>query len=340
MNKLSVFVAALLAGTMLIPGEGSAQTYKTQTIMAASANTPGSNHGVLLNRFKDIVEKESNGAITVKVYLGGTMGDEAANVKQLRNEELHIATLFTGNLTPNAPTANVLCLPYLFTNMEQAYAVLSDQDFRKELADDVAKESGARPLGWMIGGWRSITNSKKPITKLEDLQGLKIRVSPTAMQLAAFRAWGIEPHPMAWSEVFNALQQGVVDGQENMYVTNRDNKFWEVQKYMTEIHYMLWIGSVLVSDSWYQKLDADTKALVEKAVITAQNEEWANAEKEESDSKKLTLEHGMEVTILDPQEEERWKEKARGVWPEFVNTPEMKSLSEKALAIIAAMPKK
>jgi tripartite ATP-independent transporter DctP family solute receptor len=332
--------AAVLAGAMLTPSEGIAQTYKKQTIMAASANTPGSNHGVLLNRFKDIVEKESNGAITVKVYLGGTMGDEVANVKQLRNTELHIATLFSGNLTPNAPTANVLCLPYLFTNINEAYAVLSDEGFRKELADDVAKESGARPLGWMIGGWRSITNSKKPIKTLEDMQGLKIRVSPTAMQLAAFRAFGIEPHPMAWSEVFNALQQGVVDGQENMYVTNRDNRFWEVQKYMTEIHYMLWIGSVLVSDSWYQKLDADTRALVAKAVLTAQNEEWAAAEKEQSDSKKLSIDNGMEVTIIDPKEEERWKERARGVWKDFINTPEMKSLSDKALAIIAAMPKK
>jgi tripartite ATP-independent transporter DctP family solute receptor len=339
MKHWSLIIGALLAGSILAPGAGIAQTYKKQTIMAASANTPGSNHGVLLNRFKQLVESESNGAITVKVYLGGTMGDEAANVKQLRNRELHITTLFAGNLTPNAATANVLCLPYLFTNMNEAYAVLSDEGFRKELADVVAKESGARPLGWMIGGWRSITNSKKPIKTLEDLQGLKIRVSPTAMQLAAFRAFGTDPHPMAWSEVFNALQQGVVDGQENMYVTNRDNKFWEVQKYMTEIHYMLWIGSVLVSDSWYQKLDPDTRALVDKAVKTAQNEQWAAAEKEESDSKKLTIEHGMQVIVLDPKEEERWKERARSVWKDFIKTPEMKSLSDKAQAIIAAMPK-
>jgi tripartite ATP-independent transporter DctP family solute receptor len=335
-----LLASLLLSVTMTLPVSASAATYKKQTIMAASANTPGSNHGVLLNRFKEIVEKESGGAITVKVYLGGTMGDEAANVKQIRNAELHIATLFTGNLTPSAPTANVLCLPYLFTNLDEAYAVLSDDDFRTALAEQVTKESGTRPLGWMIGGWRSITNSKKPIHTLEDLQGLKIRVSPTAMQLAAFRAWGIEPHPMAWSEVFNALQQGVVDGQENMYVTNRDNKFWEVQKYMTEIHYMLWIGAVIVSDGWYRKLDADTRALVDKAVETAQKEEWAAAEKEQLDSKKLSLENGMEITIIDPKEEERWKEKARGVWKDFLNTPAMKSLSDKALAIIAALPKK
>ncbi|MDR1708530.1 MAG: TRAP transporter substrate-binding protein [Candidatus Accumulibacter sp.] len=340
MKHWSLIVGAVLAGSLLATGGAMAQTYKKQTIMAASANTPTSNHGIVLNEFKRIVEEESKGAITVKLYMGGTMGDEVANVKQLRNQELHIATLFTGNLTPAAASANVLCLPYLFTNMNEAYAVLSDDAFRKELADDVAKESGARPLGWMIGGWRSITNSKKPIKTLEDLQGLKIRVSPTAMQLAAFRAFGIEPHPMAWSEVFNALQQGVIDGQENMYVTNRDHKFWEVQKYMTEIHYMLWTGAILTSEAWFRKLDPDTRALVEKAAVAAQKREWSSAEKEESDSEKLTVQNGMEVTKLDPKEEARWQEKARGVWKDFIKTPEMKSLSDKALAIIAGMQKK
>ncbi|MDR1935200.1 MAG: TRAP transporter substrate-binding protein [Candidatus Accumulibacter sp.] len=340
MKNWSLIAVALVAGAMLAPSDGVAQTYKKQTIMAASANAPNSNHGTVFNEFKRIVEEESKGAITVKVFLGGTMGDEVANVKQLRNEELHIASLFTGNLTPSAPIANVLCLPYLFTNMDQAHAVLSDEGFRKTLADHVVKESGTRPLGWMIGGWRSITNSKKPIKTLEDLQGLKIRVSPTAMQLAAFRAFGIEPHPMAWSEVLNALQQGVIDGQENMYLTNEEQKFWEVQKYMTEIHYMLWTGAILVSDSWYKKLDPDTRALVEKAALAAQMREWSSAEQVEANAKKLTIENGMEVTIIDPQEEERWKEKARGIWKDFVTTPELKALSDQALAIIAAMPKK
>jgi tripartite ATP-independent transporter DctP family solute receptor len=340
MKHWSLIVGAVLAGAMLAPSEGMAQTYKKQTILAASANTPDSNHGTVFDEFKKVVEQESKGAITVKVYLGGTMGDEVANVKQLRNEELHVASLFTGNLTPSAAIANVLCLPYLFTNMEEAHAVLSDEGFRKVLADQVAKDSGARPLGWMIGGWRSITNSKKPIHKLEDLQGLKIRVSPTAMQLAAFRAFGIEPHPMAWSEVLNALQQGVIDGQENMYLTNQEQKFWEVQKYMTEIHYMLWTGAILVSDSWYRKLDPDTRALVEKAVLAAQKREWSSAEQVEANAKKLTIEHGMEVSIIDPKEEERWKERARGIWKNFITTPEMKALSDQALAIIAAMPKK
>ena len=97
------------------------------------------------------MEKESEGAIQVKVFLGGSMGDETANVKQLRNGELHIATLFNGNLTPFAPSVNVLVLPYLFSNLNEAYAVLENQEFTNLLSEQVVKESKTRPLGWIIG---------------------------------------------------------------------------------------------------------------------------------------------------------------------------------------------
>lgn len=338
MGVLSLFAITLIAGAALMPATASAAKYKKQTIMTASANSLTSAHAVTLNKFKEIVEKESEGAIQVKVFLGGSMGDETANVKQLRNGELHIATVFTGNLTPFAGSANVLVLPYLFSSLNEAYAVLENEEFTKMLSDQVVKESGARPLGWMIGGYRSITNNKKPILKMEDLQGLKLRVSPSAIQLAAFRAFGIEPHPMAWSETYNALQQGVIDGQENMYATNRDHKFWEIQKYMTEIHYMLWTGSILASERWFSKLDADTKALVLRAAKEAQKTDWEFAAAYEEECKKESIANGMRVDYL--TDENKWREKARAIWPDFVKTPEMKALTDKALGIIEALPKK
>ena len=337
MKRLSLFAITMLVGSMVLPTTVSAATYKKQTILTASANSLTSAHAVTLSKFKEIVEKESDGAIQVKVFLGGSMGDETANVKQLRNEELHIATLFSGNLTPFAPSVTVLNLPYLFGNLNEAYAVLKNEDFTKMLTDQVVKESKTRPLGWMIGGYRSITNNKHPIHKMEDLQGIKLRVSPSAIQLAAFRAFGIEPHPMAWSETYNALQQGVIDGQENMYATNRDHKFWEIQKYMTEIHYMLWTGSILASERWFSKLDKDTRELVIRAAQEAQKADWEFASAYEEQCKEESIKNGMQVIYLD--DEPNWKEKARGIWPDFVNTPEMKTLTQKAVSIIESLPK-
>lgn len=338
MKRFSLLTALVCASMLLLPGGVQAANYKKQTIMTASSNSPTSHHAFALNTFKEIVERESNGAITVKIFLGGSMGDETTNVKQLRNAELHIASVFTGNLTPLAPAATVLCLPYLFEKIDDAYALLKNKEFTKMLSDQVVKESNVRPLGWITGGYRSITNSKKPIRNINDLQGLKLRVSPAAIQLATFRAWGIEPHPMAWSETYNALQQGVIDGQENPYITNRDQKFWEIQKYMTEIHYMLWTGALLASENWLKKLDPDTRALVERAIKEAEEKEWEFVAREEERCKQLSIDNGMEMADL--TDEPVWKEKARGVWKDFVITPEMKALTDKAVSVIEASKRK
>ena len=221
---LTAFAAAVL---MLSLGTANAAEYKKITIRAATANPQGSLHVVAIDKFKEIVEKESNGAITVQTFYGGSLGDEQANVKQLRNAEIHLAVLADGNLTPFAPQAGVFILPYMFPKISDAEKLFGNEAFMNKTADAIAKQSRTRPLSWLVGGYRISTNSKKPINTMADLKGLKIRVPAVELQLAAFRSWGVEPHPLAWSETFNGLQQGVVDGQENPYPVFASNKFEE-----------------------------------------------------------------------------------------------------------------
>ena len=95
----------------------------------------------------------------------------------------------------------------------------------KTFNEAITEQSKTRPLGWLIGGYRVLTNSKRPIKTIDDMAGLKWRVPPVELQLAAFRSWGVEPHPLPWIETFNGLQQGVIDGQENPHLINRDAKF-------------------------------------------------------------------------------------------------------------------
>ena len=291
---LTAFAAAVL---MLSLGTADAAEYKKMTIRAATANPQGSLHVVAIDKFKEIVEKESNGAITVQTFYGGSLGDEQANVKQLRNAEIHLAVLADGNLTPFAPQAGVFILPYMFPKISDAEKLFGNEAFMNKTADAIAKQSRTRPLSWLVGGYRIITNSKKPINTMADLKGLKIRVPAVELQLAAFRSWGVEPHPLAWSETFNGLQQGVVDGQENPHAINRDQKFWEVQKYITNIHYMLWVGPMLVSDPWFRKLDPQTKALVEKAAKEAAAYEWKWSAEQDEIALKECLARGMVIKI-------------------------------------------
>lgn len=332
MKNIKYAIAAMVVALGF--GQAGATEYKAMTIRAATANPEGSLHTTAINKFKEIVESESKGKIKIQTFYGGSMGDEQANVRQLRTQEIHLAVLAVGNLTPFSPQANIFYLPYMFPKIDAAYQLLGNEAFTGKIADKVAAQSGTRPLSWLIGGYRHITNSKKPIAKMDDLKGLKIRVPPVAVQLESFKSWGIEPHPLAWAETFNALQQSVIDGQENPHTVNRDQKFWEVQKHITELHYMLWVGPMLVSEAWYKGLDADTKALVTKAAKAAATHEWKWAAEQDSVAKNQCVERGMVITKL--TDEPAWMEKARTVWPKFYEQVGGKAVLDEAVSLMSA----
>ena len=178
-----LFMVLAAACLQLMAADARAAAYKPQTIMVATANPANSQHDIAIQAFKKVLEEESAGAITVKVFLNGTMGDEQANIKQLRTGELHLATVFTGNASPAAPILNLLILPYLFPDPKDAATLLNNADFTKKLAEIVVSQSRVRPLGWILGGYRNITNGTPRIPKIGDLQGIKLRVSPTVTQL-------------------------------------------------------------------------------------------------------------------------------------------------------------
>ena len=310
-----------------------AADYKSMTIRAATSSPNGGVHTYAIDKFKEIIEKESDGKIKVQTFYGGSLGDEQSNVRQLRDQEIQLAVLAVGNLTPFAAQANIFSLPYMFPSTDAASKLFANTAFTEKIGETIAKQSGTRPLSWLIGGYRHITNSKHPITKIADLKGLKIRVPSVDVQLDAFRSWGVEPHPLAWAETFNALQQGVVDGQENPYSVNRDNKFWEVQKYVTEIPYMLWVGPMLVSEPWFRRLDQNSKALVTKAAREAAEAEWKYATELEAQAKKECIDHGMQVSS--PTDEPVWQEKARSIWPKFYEQIGGKGMMDEAQEIMS-----
>lgn len=325
---LAVTVLAILCFTL----ETSAAEYKKMTIRAATANPLGSLHVTGIDKFKEVIEKESGGVIHVQTFYGGSMGDEQANVKQLRTGEIQVACLAGGNLTPFAPASTLFVMPYIFPTREEALRLFSNEMFMKKMADVIAQQSRTRTLAWFVDGYRHLTNSKKPVTQISDLQGLKIRVPPVQVQLESYKSWGVEPHPLAWTETFNGLQQGVVDGQDNSYTVIRDQKFWEVQKYITELHYTFFVAPLVVSEVWYRKLDDAAKALVNKAAAEAQKYEWEWAVEQESIAKDELLAHGMQLSTL--KDEEKWIKAARGTWNLFYGQVGGKKVVDEALAIM------
>ena len=327
MKKALIF--ALLSFGMVLGGVSHAKEYKSMTVRIACSTPPGSVQAVPLARLAEIVHKESNGKIKCELYTGGVLGDEQAVVKQLRSNEIQMGVLAAGNLTPFAPKATLVILPYMFPSKQHAFTFFRNEAFMKTFNEAITEQSKTRPLGWLIGGYRVLTNSKRPIKTIDDMAGLKWRVPPVELQLAAFRSWGVEPHPLPWIETFNGLQQGVIDGQENPHLINRDAKFWEVQKYITDIHYMLWVAPILVSERWFAKLDPDTRELFVRAAREAADYEWKWSEEEDAKALQQCIDGGMVIGTV--SDEDKWAEKARSVWPKFYDTVGGKQFVDQAL---------
>lgn len=267
-------------------------------------------------KFQELLEEYSDGRIDVEIYPSNQLGDEQEVAQSMRMGIIESAIVYTGNLVPLAPSAGVLMLPYAFTSSEQAWAAMDA--LQEPLNERITREAGVRAVGLLEKGFRVLT-TEEPVRTLDDLQGQKVRVSPNNIAIETFKAWGIDPIPMAWAEVFSALQQGVIDGQENPYTTAISSNFFEVQNYVTEIHYMMWTGPLLVSERFYQGLPEDLQEAIDRAGLeTADYERELSAQLTE-EAKQELVNQGMEL-LGPPKDEEQWQERARAIWPQFYKT--------------------
>jgi tripartite ATP-independent transporter DctP family solute receptor len=333
MNRKSRIVGVILAiGAMLLLS--SAAIAADVVIKAATANPPGSFHVVCLEKFKELAEKYSNGKIQVNVFIGGQLGSEEDNVQQCSTGMTHVSIMAVNNVTPYSKAVGFMTLPYIFPKLEDAYKLFKSDYVQKDLNELMVKQANVRALAWLVGGYRVLTNSKKEILTPDDLKGMTIRVPKNNIMIAAYKSWGINPVPMAWTEVFNALQQGVIDGQDNPHLVNSSMKFFEVQKYITDIHYILWTGPILVSETWYKKLAPDMRAVVDRAAKEAAEFEWKWVEEKEAEALKECLAKGMKMS-KPANDEKDWIVKARAVWPEFYESVGGKEIVDKVQAVMA-----
>ena len=312
---LSVILIAVVLGSVFAGGEQEqAGSDKVYTIKLSHSTPETDQIGQVAEKFKELVEKYSDGRVVVENYPMMQLGTEQENVQDVASGSLEAAIVYTGNFKPFAPSCGVLMLPYIFKNSEEAWNGMDS--IADELNKRVIEESGTRIIGYFDRGFRYLTNSKKPVRTIDDLAGLKIRVSKVDIAIETFKAWGLEPVPMAWAEVPTALQQKVIDGQENPYSTIDSHKFYETQEYVTEIHYLIWTGPIIINNAFYESLPADLQAAVDKAGKEAAQFGRDFASQSEEKSKKVVEEKGM-VLLGPPTDEDVWQEKAMAIWPMF-----------------------
>jgi C4-dicarboxylate-binding protein DctP len=253
--------------------------------------------------FEAYVEGASGGRIEVELLPAGQLGSIGETLEQAQLGGIEVAQGDEANLDPFFAPMLFLSTPYLFADGDEALEFLR-RPFFQELSERMAAESGLRLIGAAPYGFRSFTNNVRPLKTAADLEGIRMRVPPSPMSIAMVEAMGGSPTPVPWAELYGALQQGVVDGQENPVGIVFDYSFYQVQKYLTVDNHQLGLNTFMINEDFFQSLPPDLRQVVvagaQEGAMTEFGERNFQARVSAVDALR---EAGMEVYI--PSAEER-----------------------------------
>ena len=297
MKKISNFRRSVLVATLLSATALAAFAQSAVKLTLGHGAAPGNPRHEASVKFAEVVKAKTNGRIDIQVAHSAQLGDDAAMVTAIRTGALDITANSQGAVAAAVPEYAAYGMPFMFSTPAQAFKVL-DGPLGKELADKSA-EKGMVVLGYWDNGIRHMTNSKRPINKVEDMKGLKMRTPPDAVLVDIMQALSADPQQIKFAELYVALQQGVVDGQENPLVNIHASKLYEVQKHLALTSHMFQMTPLLISKrTWDRLSEADRKVMQEAATeATALQRKLS----QEADDKLLAdlKAKGVQVTTVD-----------------------------------------
>jgi len=290
----------------------AADTGKTYTIRIGHSDTTTNLIHVSLEHFKAAVEEKSGGRVKVELFAAEQLGSNAEMSEAIEMGNLDAMMMPSGQECSYAPKMLALGLPFLFSDYDHVYKVL-DGEIGASMVADLAEHNMIQ-IAWWENGLRQITNSKRALEKPEDLAGLKIRTPEDQMTLAIFEAYGASPAPLAFSELYLALQQGTFDGQENPVANIHANNFQDVQGYLTMVNYQYQPKNMIFSLTTWNKLPEDLQAIITECAKTY-GQEHRDAIRSNEESMLADLEAaGMQIGYPDTAP---FIEAAQGVYSDF-----------------------
>ncbi len=307
MKRLISFISVLCILLSL-----SSPSFAAVEIKIGHVLTTDSAWHVNLEGFAKEVAEKTEGRVIFKIYPGSQLGNEKDLIEGLMLQTIDGGLIGGGSFQSIDPRFGVEALPYAWKDHQTAYKAM-DGEIGKFLLG-ILESKGIKGISWWENGFRHITNNKRPIVVPKDMEGLKIRVTPDKMRLHTFKALGASPIPINFGELYTALQQGVVDAQENPLGIIYANAFYEVQKYLS-LSGHTW-GSALLcfnSSAWKRIPDRD------KPVVEAIANKWRDRERqqiinEESDMLAKLKEKGMKVNEVD---KEAFRAAVQPVWKDY-----------------------
>ncbi len=289
------------------------------------------------------VKNYSDGSLTIRLFYKGKPGhsplggeEDAVTAVSEGTGVPHLTLVAVNNVMSKASSVGLFSLPYIFPTVDHAYKFFRSDFAKKQLNEKLSQQANMRALAWIIGGYRHLSNSQKPVATPADLAGLKIRTPMNPIMLYTYRLFGAEVVPVKWSETTEALKNGTVDGQENPFGIVAGMKFWNArQKYITENGPILWTGPVLINENFFQSLSSHEQETLTRAANECVEVEWKKAVEAQERLRSTCEHHG--ITIVEVPDKSEWIKRSQPVWKKFYsvigngNTQKGKELVEKAV---------
>lgn len=287
---------------------------------------PSTAKGEAAEMFAELIEEKTDGQIKVEIYPDSQLGSDREITEQMQSGTVDMNAPFTGVLPSFVPLFQVFDLPFLYDDKDDAYD--SMHGALGERLNDYLKEQDLRAIGYWDGGFKHLTNSIGPIEEPDDMDGLRMRASQSPLLISQFRALNAGGVSIDFAELYTALQNGTVDGQENPLSNIVTRDFYEVQDYMTlsEHGYMGYVH--LIRESFYQELPEDLQEAVDEVATEVSTWQWEQAELDEQEYMEQLEESGIEITELTPENREKFIEATEGVYDEFAEIDGSEELLE------------
>ena len=333
MKRTVALIAAALVVLAMVPGVFAAPN--TPVVLKIS-NGINESHPTYLGcvEFKRLVESRLPGKYVVQVYANAQLGDDVRATEAVRMGTLEMVATSASPLTGLIPQFNVFDLPFIVTS-EKAADAIYDGPVGAKLAA-LLEPKGMKLLAYYENGFRQLTNSVREVKTPADLKGLKIRTMENPIHLALWRALGANPTPMPFSEVFTAMQQKTIDGQENPVPTIFLSKFYEVQKYLTMTGHVYGPHILLINKKIFDSFPAEDQKVILQAARESAVFQRATNRKMNADLVAQLKSNGMTVTYLTPDQLKVFQDATKSVYDQWI--PKIgKDLVDEFQATVAAV---
>ena len=326
---LTGFIAALVIMAFTLAGCGSgnggeqsgANGDEPIKIRLAHPMAPGNNVTLGYEKFKELVEQKSNGTIEIELYGNTILGSDRVTMESVQKGTLEMASSSSPNMASFASEFMVFDLPYITApeNQQKLYQALDEGELG-QFFNEVSEKIGLKPIMWSEYGYRNFVSAEKEIKNASDLVGLKVRTTDSPVEVEVAKALGMNPTPIAWGEVYTALQQGTIDAQGNTFGLLYDAKHHESLSYAINSAHNYSMHILMINKKFYDGLPEDVQAiLLESGQAALQYEREISARLEE-EAKQKFIDAGIKVHELTPEERQEFKDLTRGVWDLFADS--------------------